>query len=50
MTTGQTANSVTLSVEFAGVCLHVIHREREFVPGEQETVQPPPTFQVSVGG
>ena len=37
-------NDVTLSVEFAGVCLHVIHREREFVPGEK----PPPTFQVSV--
>ena len=38
------ANDVTLSIEFAGLCLYVIHRERATVPGEP----PPPASHVTV--
>jgi hypothetical protein len=39
------ANEFTLSVEFAGICLYVIHRVRKAAP---EETPPPPTTHVSV--
>ena len=47
MTTSQAANEVTLSVEFAGICLYVIDRERPVVLDEQET-EPNPALRVTV--
>ena len=47
MAISQAANEVTLSVEFAGICLYVIQYKEKFVPGEKET-KPPPASWVTI--